>query len=289
MISDEALSSWLQATNRRYGVEGIPHKKRPFIALSDFTREHNCSFSSNHPTSKAILQWFYDHSPPGAHHVGSVYTGVYLYDTAFWPVHVPLIFGTVSIEALDCLETMPKPIKETLGSSHQDMWNYATHWVNCIDHGYGHMDLASSQRLTPRASRFLSAAHAEIQGANSQLLETHPIHKAILSLRMANEIFLKAVLVQELDLPDGKLMDISHQLQDAANRCSDVTGEKTFEEIAKRVHVYPPVSARYDQSKWSTDEVWEAATLAQLTAAAVTRLYSDRDTRSAVLPVEQHR
>lgn len=286
MLSDEALNSWLRATNRRYGVEGVPHKKRPFTALSDFTREHNCSFSSDHPTSKAIFQWFYEHSPPGAHHVGSVYTGIYFYDAAFWAVHIRLIFGTVSVDALDCLETMPKQIKETMAASHRDVWNYATHWVNCMDHGYGYMDLAGSERLTPRAASFLSAAHAEIRGANAQLLEPRPIHKAILSLRMANEIFLKSVLVQELDLSEDKLRSISHKLDDAASRCGDVTGERTFGEIAKRVRVYPPVSARYDQPSWSAAEVWEAATLAQLTAAAVTRLYSDRDSRSAVLPAE---
>lgn len=286
MLTDKDIALWLEVTNRRYSSEGVPHKARPFTAMGDFSREYNCSFAFDHPTAKTIFQWFYEHSPPGAHQVGSVYTAVYLYDTAFWPVHVPLIFGEVSVNALDCLETMPSKVKEALASSHQDMWVYATHWVNCMDYGYGQMDLSPSQRLKPRAAKFLGAAHAELQGANSQLLDARPNVKAILSLRMATEIFLKTVLVQELALTDDELRKVSHKLEDAARKCAETTKERTFEDIAERVHFYPPVSARYDDTDWPTPRVWEAVTLAQLTAATVTRLYSDRDMRSAVFSTE---
>lgn len=283
MISTEVLVAWLEAANRRYSTEGIPHKGRPFTALSDFIREHRCSLAFDDPTTKAIFQWFYESSPPGAHQVGSIYTGVYFYDTAFWPVCVPLIFGEVSVKAIDCLETMPSQIAQMLGSSHQDMWIYAVHWVNCMDYGYGQMDLESGPILKPRAVQFLGAAHSELIGANPQLLESRPNVKAILGLRMATEIFLKAVLVQELELTDDQLRKISHKLEDAATRCAEITHEKAFAEIAKRVSLYPPVAARYEDTAWPTANVWQATTLTQLTAATVTRLYTDRDMRATVL------
>jgi hypothetical protein len=284
MISATELLAWLKAANQRYGAEGIPHKGRPFQAMSDFTREYNYSLAMGDPTAKQIFDWFYEHSPPGAHQVGSVYTGIYLYDTAFWPVHVPLIFGQVSVNALDCLESMSVQIKTPLAANHQDIWTYVVHWVNCMDYGYGQMDISGTSRLQARASKFLGAAHSELVGANAQLLETRPNVKAILGMRMATEIFLKAVLVQERDLTDNQLMKISHKLEDAANACADATKENVFEEIGKRAALYPPVSGRYEDTDWSNANVWQAATLTQLTGATVTRLYTDRDMRASLMP-----
>ncbi|SOD16629.1 hypothetical protein [Nitrosomonas ureae] len=283
MLSDYDLATWLEAANRRYSAEGISHKGRPFTAWREFSVENDLSLALDHPTTKAIFQWFYEHSPPGAHQIGAVYTGVYLYDTAFWPVCIPLTYGQVSVDAIECLETMPLQIKKMLNSSPQDLWSYVLHWADCMDYGYWQMDLEASDRLKPRALQFLGAGHAELKGANSQLLEARPNVKAILGMRMATEIFLKTVLVQELNLTDDELRTISHKLEKAAERCADVTGQSTFKEIAEQVACYPPVSARYEDTDWPESRVWQAAFVTQVTAATVTRLYSDRNIRAEVL------
>jgi hypothetical protein len=286
MLTEAELLQWLTSTNRRYGAEGVPHKGRPFRAMSDFTRENRCSLGMADALTKRIFEWFYEHSPPGSHQMGAVYTGIHFYDAAFWPVQVPLIFGTTRVGALDCLETMPKAVQHALESDRREAWAYVVHWANCMDYGYGHMDLAVDAKLHPRAMRFLGAAHSELVGANAQLLEVRPNVKAILGMRMATEIFLKAVLVQEQDLTDGQLMKLSHKIEDAASACADATKENLFDEISKRVSLYPPVSARYDNTEWSHKAVWQAAALTQLTAATVTRRYSDRDMRASIVPEE---
>lgn len=279
MVSKENLVSWLKAVNRQYSAEGIPHKARPFTAFRDFCMEHRCSFGIDHPIAKDIFQWFYERSPPGAHQIGSVYTGIYYYDAAFWPVSVPIIFGTVGVDAFECLDTMPIQVKEMLGASVQEVESYVDHWMHCMDYGYGHMDLENSRTLKPRAIKFLGAANSELKGANSQLLETRPNVKAILGMRMATEIFLKTILVQEEELSDKDLREISHKLEDAARRCAEITGESVFSDIAERTSIYPVVSTRYENTSWPEIKVWQAARLSQLSAATVTRLYSDRDMR----------
>jgi hypothetical protein len=233
-----------------------------------------------------MFKWFEDHSPPGAHQVGTIYQGVYYCDTAFWPVSVPIIFGTVRIDPLECLETMPVKIREMLSSDGRQLQPYTDHWSDCMDYGYGQVELESNGKLKPRAVQFLCAAHAELMGANSQLLESRPNVKAILGMRMATEILLKTVLVQERELMDDQLKKISHKLEDAASNCAEATGIEKFKDIARRVSIYPSVEARYENTGWPEPTVWEAARLAQLTAAVVTRLYSSRDIRSAQQPGE---
>ena len=284
MLSTSELLEWLSAANRRYAAAEVPHRGRPFQAMSDFTREYNCAISLDDPTAKRIFDWFYQHSPPGAHQIGSAYTGIFLHDAAFWPVSIPLIFGQVNVDALDSLETMPQQIKRGLETDHSQICSYVIHWENCVDYGYGQMDLESGTVLRPRALKFLGAGHSELIGANTQLLERRPNVKAILGLRMATEIFLKTALIQQLDLTDSHLIKLSHRLEDSSNACAEATKESTFAEVAKRVSLFPPVSARYEDTDWSISLVWQAAALTQLVAATVTRLYTERDIRASIRP-----
>ena len=282
MLSQPELSRWLSDANRRYSDKGIPHRRRPFEAMRDYTVEFRCSLDSRDPLTSKIFDWFYQHSPPHAHQMGSIYTGVYYYDTAFWPVQIPLIFGEVSVNGLDCLATMPQSMKQTLHTHSPHNWIYASHWANCMDYGYGQDDLQQIRILKPRAQDFFDAAHAELLGANSQLIETRPNAKSILGFRMATEIYFKAVLIHTKDLGDNQLKKISHSLEGGAKACADATGSKEFEAIAGHVGVFPPVTARYDVPEWPLDRVWDAALLAQHTAATVTRLYTDRNIRRSM-------
>lgn len=280
MLTPDELFNWLRLANQRYSQEGVPHKGRPFKAMSDLTRELGVTLSFDHPIAKRIFDWFQEISPPGAHEVGSAFTGAYFFDTAFWAVHVPFIFGRVAIEPLECMSDMPAAIRKAVEESPVELDGYLRHWLNCMDYGYGRMDLADSTTISPRAASFLSAAHSELVGANAQILETRPNVKAILGMRMATEIYLKTVLVQELNLNDSQLMKLGHKLEDVADACSKATNDNTFDGIGSRTSIYPSVSARYDAPAWTSEDVWEAARLTQ--PATVTRRYSDRNMLASV-------
>lgn len=284
--NDAELLNWLEVSNLRYAAEGVEHRLRPFQAVSDFTRERRCTLTSKHPIVRAIFDWFYENSPPNSHQVGSMYTGVFLFDTAFWQIQIPLILGEVKVNALHCLNTMPPAVKKNLSSSKSDSSAYVRHWLNCMDYGYGHME-GCNGRLTARARKFFSAAHAELLGANSQLLEHRPNVKAILGLRMATEIFLKGILIQECDLSDEALQKISHKLESASAKCAEVTKKAVFEEISSQLSVFPPVSARYEDTYWPIERVWQAAMLTQLTAATVMRRYTDSNLQATLWPTRE--
>jgi len=102
MIDEKGLDGWLQSTNARYRSEEIPHRHRPFKALSDFSREFNCSIDLAPPTANTIFEWFEAHSQPGSHAVGALFTGAFYFDACFWPLYIPLGYGTFTLNALDC-------------------------------------------------------------------------------------------------------------------------------------------------------------------------------------------
>ncbi|HJX19292.1 MAG TPA: hypothetical protein VJ437_14020 [Acidiferrobacterales bacterium] len=282
MINPNALEAWLNSTNARYRADELPPRHRPFKALSDLSREFTCSVSLDSPVAKAIFDWFYKHSQPGAHAVGALFTGAYYFDACFWPLYIPIGYGTFSINALDCLETMPQPIKEHVNQSHKDLWDLALYWADCCDYAYGIDDISKQGLLNEKALAFIQNGDRELAGAIAQLVSPRPNAKAILALRMACEIFLKTLLIQERNLTDQQLKKLSHKIEDIAAECFAVTRALEFDAVAKTKGAFPDVSDRYDGVEQELSEVWVALCVTQIAATAVIRHYTDRDMRSQI-------
>lgn len=266
-MMNSALQTWLINANNHYGKIGMPHLQRGFAALSDFSKNHNCSLSLDSGTGKEILNWFEANSPEGSHAIGSIFTGAFYYDAYFWPLHVPVIFGAVTIGPFDSLETMPQLIKQQLAASEKDNSRLTRYWCNCVDYGYGHDDLQIDGKVKGRALTFLKSADSELRGAISQLVMPRPNTKAILGLRMAAELFLKTRLVHETDMSEAELRKFGHNIKKLADQCHALTRNSEYAEIARNAHRFPDISARYEGSDWPHHEVWNALIAVQSCAA----------------------
>ncbi len=274
-FDEPQLSDWLSKKNQEYRAKNIIHKQRPFLALSELTAQNNLSIPFNHPISTFVFEWFKKNSPSGAHQVGSVYTGVLYFDSAFWPVEVPIIFGEVILSPSDSLQNMPALIKHELLNSSSEMKQYTEHWLNCIDYGYGSTESSFSNS---NAAALFNSAQAELCGGNSLLLDTRSNPKAILSYRLAAEIFFKAILFEQRNFTEKQIKDLNHDLATAHRECSPVLNTVTFSKVAHDLQVFPPfVSARYESPSWDQEDLWAACRVVQAIAAETTRLHSTRN------------
>jgi hypothetical protein len=283
-IERNDLDSWLSLANIRYRQEEIHPKGRPFRALSEFTQEFNCSISLNSPIAKTIFDWFTENSQPGSHAIGSLFTGAFYFDTCFWPLSIPIGYGTFALSPYDSLETMPQLLQNQVNESSDDCWRLNLYWIDCCDYAYGVDDIQKQGKLNPKALTFIQNADRELVGAVSQLLIPRPNTKAILALRMASEIFMKAILIQEKNLTDQQLKrNFSHKIEDIADECFAITGIPEFKTVFDNIGVFPAnVSDRYDGGEWKLSDVWKAVYITQIAATAVTRFYTSRDIRPQI-------
>ncbi len=279
MLNPNELETWLQAANERYRCAEMPPRQRPFQAMNDYTREFNCSVAFGSPTATIVFDWFYAHTKLGSHAVGALFTGAFYFDACFWPLSIPIGYGTFSLNALESLETMQQPLREQLEESRNDMCRLATYWADCCDYAYGMSDLRQLSTLDQRAMTFLENGDKELVGAIAQLVSQRPNDKAILALRMTTEIFLKALLIQENGLTDNQLKKLSHRLEDVAKQCFLATKLSEFQAVAKASKVFPEVSDRYTGTDTKLSDVWLALCVAQTAATTVTRRYTERDMR----------
>ncbi len=97
--SDIVADEWLASANKRYRSESIPAKRRPFEALCEYTKEKKAAITFRSPAADQVFRWFQERSAPGAHRIGTLFTGTYFYDAHFWPVSIPIGYGNVKLDA----------------------------------------------------------------------------------------------------------------------------------------------------------------------------------------------
>jgi len=137
IISDD----WLRAINRDFREQDIEPRRRPWLAIQRYSQEFGVSVDFSSPFANRIFEWFQSHTQPGTHIIGPLFTGVFYFDACFWPVSIPHAYGTVSINALDSLESMPDTLKQEIMATPRDAWNYVLLWVDCLDYAYGFDDM----------------------------------------------------------------------------------------------------------------------------------------------------
>ena len=279
MVDKQGLEEWLISKNAQYRAEEIPPSNRPFKALGDYSREFNCVFSFDSVIAKIIVDWFYKCSTPESRYIGSVFTAAFYFDACFWPLEIFLGFGQFSINPLDCLDTMPEELKIDISKNPQSFNNLAFYWADCFDYAYGFDEIQECGKLNSTTLSFLKNADLELRGAVAQLILPTPNTKAILSLRMACEIFLKALLVQERNSTTLELQKFGHNIKNIAEACYSATNVAEFNLVANGADVFPNVSERYDGNEKSLAQIWRALCIAQIAATTVVRYYTDRDVR----------
>ncbi len=271
---------WLQAANLRYQAQELPAIRRPFEACSEYSVEFKQNVMLQSELADAIFNWFYAHSDYDAHLIGRLFSGAFYYDAYFWPLHIPIGFGQYKIEPMACLQTMPEAVKSQIRKDQQPLDLY---FADCFDYGYAISEISTSAQFTNRTKSLLENADKELIGALTQLTVPRPNTKAILGLRMASEIFMKALLVQEMNLSEPDLKGLGHRIDVLARKCFDATGIDDFKTLANSSNVYPDIADRYQGAARKLSEIGEAVRVTQAIASSVMRRYTPHNMRATVL------
>lgn len=285
--SADISEEWLVRANERYRRDSIAQKQRSFKALLEYTKETNTIIDFSSSCASRVFEWFKARSAADAHHIGSLFTGSYFFDAYFWPVSVPVFWGSLKLNALEALETMPDPVRQELQEDRDELWNYVLYWADCADYGCGFDDIRRFKTLGSKTWMLLNNGDRELRAAIALLNSPRPNPKAILTARMGTEIFLKAFLVEKGNATERQLKKLGHDiigLTDAANVLCQL---KEFEIIKSLAHLFPPLDDRYSGLEKDFRSVSNGLCLCQLTAATVIRQFCDRDIRQQIF--QEHR
>lgn len=280
MVSED----WLKKLNKEFRDAGIGQCRRPWDAIRRYSQEFNVPLDLTSDLAKKIFEWFEANSKPGVHQFGSLYDSIYFYDSQFWQVSIPLIYGSVKLNALDSLSQMSDLIKEELMSDQKQAWDYVFYWADCVDYGLGVHDLKKTSSLDANGIQFLMSGDQELRAAVSILSQSRPDSRAILTCRMAVEIFFKAYIALKQGLTTKQAKSISHNLNKGLDQFIEVSGYTNWEVVRNKLSVFPEIHDRYKEQDVTLETLWDGFALAQSIGALIIREHTDRNTLKQVMP-----
>ena len=279
MVSED----WLRKVNEEFREAGVEQRRRPWDAIRRYSIEFNVPVDIPSDLAKRIFDWFEAHSKPGAHQIGSLYESVYFYDAQFWSVSIPFILGTVELNALESLYQMPENIKNELMADRKQAWDYVVFWADCADYGLGLDDMKKISGLDSYGMQLLMSGDQELRAATSVLNQPRPDTRAILTSRMAVEIFFKSYIALKEGLTEKQAKSIGHDLNKALDRFIEVSGFDHWEIIRGKLSVFPAIHERYKEQKIPLDQLWDGFSMAQSVGSVIVREYIDRNTLEQVM------
>lgn len=279
MISED----WLKSANEEFRNAGIDQRRRPWDAIRRYSTEFNTSVDITSDVAKKIFEWFEAHSKPGVHQIGSLYESVYFYDSQFWTVSIPIAYGTVELNALECLSQMSEDMKNEMMSQRKQAWDYVAFWADCVDYGMGIDDLRKTLGLNEFGVQLLLSGDQELRAATSILKQHRPDPRAILNCRMATEIFLKSFVALKVGLTEKQAKAIGHNLHKGLDKFIEVSGFDHWEKVRSTLSVFPEINERYKGQDITSDFLWDGYSFAQSIGTVIIREYTDRNTLEQIM------
>jgi hypothetical protein len=279
---------WLKKLNKEFREARIEQRRRPWDAIRRYSTEFNVSVSFSSDLAKQIFKWFKVHSKPGAHQVGSLYESVYFYDAQFWSVSIPIIFGSVHLNAFEGLYQMPEIIKNEILSDQKQIWDYLGFWANCVDYGFGMDELRKTSGLDDYGMQLLASGDQELRAATSILNQHRPDSRAILSCRMAVEIFFKSYIALKVGLTEKQAKTISHDLNEGLEKVIEASGYDQWEALRGKLSIFPTIGERYQKQEISLNQLWNGYEMAQFIGTIIIREHTDKNMLEQIMASKEY-
>lgn len=272
---------WLEKFNKAAADKEMPYHQRPFHALLAWTEENKCSVILSSDFSNKVEAWFLRHSPPSAHNIGSLFTGVYFYDGHCWRVAIPLAYGSVRLDPWSSLVEMPETIAAKLRQEPPSWVDFLSVWADCVDYAFGRDDLFATAP-DGFAKQLFTSANQQLDATVSLLLEEFPNPKVMESARLATEMFLKCFIGFHRGISQPGAKVIRHDLDRALRECLTIRPSSELAGIGPRLSQFPTMGARYEAKHYQRCDLWFAYGTAQFTGSALVRSLTDRNMRKQV-------
>lgn len=276
-------SKWLESINEEFSKKDVPYKQRPWLAWAKWSEHIGLPTALGDEDAKKIFAWFEDNLKPGVQHIGPMYTGAYYYDSLFWPVVIPVVAGTVKLDAANSLKAIPDSIKTRLLSDTNERQQFALFWADCIDYGFGADDLIDDSYAGNFWQELIKSGDQQLNATVTLLLEQRPNSIAMELARMATEMFLKTFLANKTGLTDAEARrKISHDLEKALDKCLAIDSTSELAAIRPELSVFPEIHERYKGTDKTLRDLWCGYRVAQFTGVTVIRSLSGRDARTTM-------
>jgi hypothetical protein len=274
---------WLTEVNRRFRTEEIPPRQRPWLAWKLWALETGVSLALGSPPVDHIFEWFKRNTESGSQLVGPAYVGAFYYDAGFWPLVIPVVYGTVALDPVESLKATPVPVIAELQKSPRDTANFVSTFLDCADYGLHGPDVTGAKLFAPPGQELFRAADKALTSCAELLVPGRPNQKALELARDAVEIHLKSYLAGFHGFTIKDIRNLGHDLAACLRECEVADPTSEFTRIRPHLSDFPDIQERYSAPGWSLNRLWSGYRMAQFVGATLVRIVTGTDCRKNIV------
>jgi hypothetical protein len=209
---------------------------------------------------------------------GAVHLGMYMFRDFYCRVHVPIAFGSPSIEPINHID-LSEMQKRWMYSIPTEWERYHDQFFDLWDFGYGTMELGHSRTVPAGTISYMGMCRFHLQAASSVLATAYDYRGATQSALISVELALKAGL-RDHGLSERDLRKFGHDLAKLADAYGAKAASFDLSRVNRVVATFPSyVPNRYADAQPTRLEAGEIVMGAQYIGSEVSRQLTDRNIR----------
>ncbi len=279
----EEIDQWLENIYLNFIKQCIPHTQREWLVRSKIDEFLKVWSIKPIPEKEYALQWIRDRCKKNSNHL-PVSIFAYYYDTEFWEIKIPNIYGEYIPNPLQSLTNMPPKLIQYLCNNSYSVEQYTLYWANCFDLTYGSKEIPK-QILNDNlfAANLLFSGIQNLNAATITLLYTSNNTQTIMTIRMALEMFIKSYIAfndssaETYEQKDKQARKISHDLKEGLKIIQSISPSLIHTQHFQILKLFPNINDRYIPQNIDFQNLASCYTLTVHIGACVTRSITDRN------------
>jgi len=268
-----------------------PHA-RPLQACIAIAEQLGMSFNLGDEFSTRIDAIYRNLYRPSDLELPPMHVGSFMFRDVFFPLRIPVIYGTPAINPVELLLDITDFQKRWLFNDEATGLAFFDQFIDLMDFAYGLDDFEKSSS-SERTKELWRLAKRQLEAGAAAILGSFDVYAVIQNSCIATELFLKGVLSEKTGMSDDQLRKkYGHEIKELVLAVSDILTEIDGERLSSVVEKLPsytnsryydiqdPNSRHYDVRGFSRRKVGELIMNTQYIAGEVLRQFSNRNTRS---------
>ncbi|TAE61077.1 MAG: hypothetical protein EAZ76_00970 [Nostocales cyanobacterium] len=222
-----------------------------------------------------------------------IHIGAFIFRDVFFPLRIPLIYGSPAINPVDFLIDVPDIQKQWLFNDQQTGLKFFDQVIDLMDFAYGLDDVEKMGNLPNKTVEWWYLAKQHLEAAAAILLGSFNKYAVIQNCCLSTELLLKGSLmakgVDEETLANkkpknekdkNKKEDYGHNLKNLVNKTADYLPNLNRETLLFVVQQLPDyVKSRYEAQKFSRLDLGKFLMNTQYISGEILRQFSNRNCR----------
>ncbi len=266
--------------------EGAEPFQRPLIAymrIAERLQPGSSSILQSDPLSNAVNHIYSELYRPLDLHMPPMHVGAFMFRDVFFPLRIPVIFGSPVIKPVDFLIDVPEIQRRWLFNDQRSGLAFFDQVIDLVDFVYG-LDGLKRGQLPDKTMEWWYLAKQQLEAAAATVLGSFNKYAVIQNCCISTELLLKGALmakgVNEKTLASKK-QGYGHNLESLVDKTAQQLPNLDRETVLLVVKQLPDyVESRYEAKDFSRLDLGSFLMNTQFIGGEILRQFSDRNFRS---------